>query len=212
MGMFPRLLSDLDSSGRYNAMNFGLPYNDATGANFTAASPSMNTFICPSADRVPPGIGQDSVDPHDNWTQTDGHGYGFTDYGATCYTDINPLGATGGLGSGGATLYRDQSWQTDGLLARGVTKIAAVVDGLSNTIMVAEDAGRDARFVCAYTEGYGYWDTSATPGTLQYPPPGLPVVGGYNCVQAILAMGGRRQRDRRFRPAEQQVHPRARRL
>ncbi|HKM55249.1 MAG TPA: DUF1559 domain-containing protein, partial [Isosphaeraceae bacterium] len=50
------------------------------------------------------------------------------------------------------------------------------VDGLSNTIMVAEDAGRDARFVSAYTEGYGYYDTNGTPGTLQPPPPGFPGV------------------------------------
>ncbi len=176
MGLFPRILADLDSSGRYNAMNFGLPYNDATGANFTAASPSMNTFICPSTDRVPQGTGQDSVDPLDNWTQTDGHGYGFTDYGATCYTDIDPLGRVGFDGNMyPATLYRNKSSRTDGLLARGVTKIAAVVDGLSNTIMVAEDAGRDARFVSLYTEGYGYYDTG---GNLQPPPPFVPVADG----------------------------------
>jgi prepilin-type N-terminal cleavage/methylation domain-containing protein/prepilin-type processing-associated H-X9-DG protein len=176
MGMFPRILADLDSSGRYNALNFGLPYNDATGANFTGASPSMNTFICPSADRVPQGIGQDSIDPSDIWTQNDGHGYGFTDYGATCYTDIDPLGRAGQDGNTyPATLYRNQSARVDGLLARGVTKIASVVDGLSNTIMVAEDAGRDARFVSAYTEGYGYYDTS---GHLQPPPPGTATADG----------------------------------
>jgi len=184
MGMFPRLLADLDSSGRYNSMNFGLPYNDATGSNFTAASPSMNIFVCPSADRVPSGVGQDSVDPSDSMTQSAGHGYGFTDYGATCYTDIDPGTPTSGPGVGvdgttyPATLYRNQLSRTDGLLARGVTKIAQVVDGLSNTIMVAEDAGRDARFVSLYTEGYGYYDTGSYPGTLYPPPPNVPVWGG----------------------------------
>jgi prepilin-type N-terminal cleavage/methylation domain-containing protein/prepilin-type processing-associated H-X9-DG protein len=177
LGMFPRILTDLENAGRFNAFNFGLPYNEATGSNFTAASPSMNVFLCPSTDRVPSGVGQDSIDPSDNWTQNEGHGYGFTDYGATCYTDIDPLGRVGADGNAyPATLYRNQSSRVDGLLARGVTKIASVVDGLSNTIMVAEDAGRDARFVSLYTEGYGYKDTS---GAIQNPPPNVPVTDGW---------------------------------
>ena len=175
MGMFPRILTDIEFASRYNALNFGLPYNDATGANFTGASPTINLFICPSADRVPQGVGQDSIDPADTASQNAGHGYGFTDYGPTCYTDIDPLGRAGADGNTyPATLYRNQSStsRADGLLARGVTKIASVVDGLSNTIMVAEDAGRDARFVSAYTEGYGYTDTG---GVVQHPPPNVPV-------------------------------------
>jgi prepilin-type processing-associated H-X9-DG protein len=173
LGMFPRILTELENAGRFNAFNFGLPYNEATGSNFTAASPSMSIFLCPSTDRVPSGVGQDSLDPSDIWTSNDGHGYGFTDYGATCYTDIDPLGRVGQDGHAyPATLYRNKSSRADGLLARGVTKIATVVDGLSNTIMVAEDAGRDARFVSFYTEGYGYQDTS---GAVQHPPPNVAV-------------------------------------
>jgi prepilin-type N-terminal cleavage/methylation domain-containing protein/prepilin-type processing-associated H-X9-DG protein len=175
LGIFPRILTDLESSGRFNAFNFALPYNEASGANFTAASPSMSIFLCPSTDRVPQGLGQDSIDLLDPWTSSDGHGYGFTDYGATCYTDIDPLALVGIDGKYyPATPYRNKSSRADGLLARGVTKIASVVDGLSNTIMVAEDAGRDARFVSLYTEGYGYIDTN---GAVQQPPPFLNVLG-----------------------------------
>jgi prepilin-type N-terminal cleavage/methylation domain-containing protein/prepilin-type processing-associated H-X9-DG protein len=178
LGMFPRILNDIENGARFNAFNFSLPYNASTGDNFTAASPSISIFLCPSTDRVPSGAGQDSIDPSDIWTGNDGHGYGFTDYGATCYVDIDPLGRVGQDGTNyPATLYRNQSSRVDGLLARGVTKIATVVDGLSNTIMVAEDAGRDARYVSYYTEGYGYWDTNTTPG-LQPPPPNVPVAGG----------------------------------
>jgi len=41
-----------------------------------------------------------------------------------------------------------------GLMNRGMTRIAAVTDGLSQTILVAEDAGRNARFASPYTESF----------------------------------------------------------
>jgi prepilin-type processing-associated H-X9-DG protein len=42
------------------------------------------------------------------------------------------------------------------LLKQGKTRIAEIVDGTSNTIAIAEDAGRDPRYLSPYTEGY--WD------------------------------------------------------
>ena len=44
--------------------------------------------------------------------------------------------------------------RTNGLLKQSMTRIAEVTDGLSQTIVVTEDAGRDARFVSAYSEDY----------------------------------------------------------
>ncbi|MGO9600353.1 MAG: DUF1559 domain-containing protein [Isosphaeraceae bacterium] len=171
-GVYVRLLAFYEQGAKFNAYNFSLPYNVSTGDNFTASSSSMNVLLCPSADRVPQGVGQDSLDPSDALTTQYGHGYGFDDYGATCYTDIDPLGQVGGDGTIGtvaypATPYRNKSSRAEGLLGRGMTKVGAVVDGLSNTIMFGEDAGRDARFQSPYTEGYAYQDT----GGANQPPP-----------------------------------------
>ncbi len=181
MGVFPRLLAYMENGARFNAFNFALPYNEGSGANFTAASPSTQVFICPSADRVPQGVGQDSIDPNDSVAAADGHGYGFSDYGATCFTDIDPLGRVGADGTTyPATLYRNTLSRADGLLARGLTKVSAVVDGLSNTLAVAEDAGRDARYVALYTEGYSYTDTSGTAHPSYFLQNGGTVLGGQN--------------------------------
>ena len=44
--------------------------------------------------------------------------------------------------------------RTNGLLKQGMTRLAEVTDGLSQTIAVIEDAGRDARFLSEYSEVY----------------------------------------------------------
>ena len=46
------------------------------------------------------------------------------------------------------------------MLKQGKTRIAEVTDGTSNTIAIAEDAGRDPRYLSPYTEGY--WNNEIT--------------------------------------------------
>ncbi|MGO9600129.1 MAG: DUF1559 domain-containing protein [Isosphaeraceae bacterium] len=179
-GLYPRLLAFFEQGAKFNAYNFSLPYHVSTGENFTASSASLNVLLCPSADRVPQGVGQDSLDPSDALTTQYGHGYGFTDYGATTYVDIDPFGATGGDGKTyPATPYRNKSSRTNGLLAHGLTKVGAVIDGLSNTILAGEDAGRDARFQNAYTEGYAYQDSTGASQPPYYSVLGINVADGY---------------------------------
>ena len=67
-GVYVRLLAFYEQGAKFNAYNFSLPYNVSTGANFTASSASLNVLLCPSADRVPQGVGQDSIDPNDSLT------------------------------------------------------------------------------------------------------------------------------------------------
>ncbi len=50
--------------------------------------------------------------------------------------------------------YRDKNTRANGMLKQGKTRIAEVTDGTSNTIAIAEDAGRDPRYLSPYTEGY----------------------------------------------------------
>ena len=145
-----RLLPNMEGNSSYNAMNFNYGYNDSSGGNYTAASNVFNFFICPSASRL--NTGRDSVDPHDSITSTFGKGYGYTDYGPTVYTDISPTLATGGSGSTAVTPYRDKTTRVNGLFKVGMTRISEVTDGLSNTVAIGEDAGRDERFISPYSE------------------------------------------------------------
>ncbi len=153
-----RILPYQEGGTSFNALNFSVDYNEATGMNYTGCATVVTNFICPSSVREPSG-GRDGVDPNDPITATFGQGYGVADYGATCYTDIDPNGSTGGAGSTLVTPYRNKLSRVNGALKQGTTRIAEIIDGTSNTILIAEDAGRDARFLSPYNEGY--YDGSA---------------------------------------------------
>jgi prepilin-type N-terminal cleavage/methylation domain-containing protein len=153
VGLLPRLLANLEAVPTYNAINFSLDYNHLSGANFTAYSTVISAFLCPSANREPSG-GRDAIDPNDAAAIRAATGYGVTDYAAICATTIDPLGRTGGPCSTPIAIYRNCQMRTDGLLNQGMTRLAQVTDGLSQTIAVIEDAGRDARFLSEYSESY----------------------------------------------------------
>jgi prepilin-type N-terminal cleavage/methylation domain-containing protein/prepilin-type processing-associated H-X9-DG protein len=146
-----RILSYMEGNSTYNAINFNLDHNDLGGANFTACTTVFNVFLCPSAVRNPNG-GRDAIDPFDPLSKATGVGYGVQDYGATAYTDIDPQGRTGGPGSSVSAPYRNKASRVDGLMKQGMTRIAEVTDGTSNTVAIAEDAGRDATFQSPYLE------------------------------------------------------------
>ncbi len=153
--VFPRILTYLDQGNVYNSINFSLDYNDLTGANYTAASTVINVFLCPSSSHS--GGNRDNVasDPNAGpYEILAGGGYGYTDYGATVYTDIDPNGLTGQPGSTPIVPYRNKLARVDGALKQGMTMLSEVTDGLSQTILIAEDAGRDMTFVSQYAENY----------------------------------------------------------
>src|SRR5262249_37680661 len=131
-------------------------YNDAGGQNFTGATQVVAVFLCPSGTRSPDG-GRDGAEPSTNdggiSAALGGSGYGDNDYGPTVYTDISPIGV-GSVGATIATPYRDKTTRANGMLKQGKTAIAEITDGTSNTIAIAEDAGRDSRYLSPYTEDY----------------------------------------------------------
>ena len=63
--------------------------------NYTGASQVVAVFFCPSSTRQPDG-GRDGIEPAANdggiAAALGGQGYGYNDYGPTCYTDISPIG------------------------------------------------------------------------------------------------------------------------
>ncbi len=155
-----RILPFMEGGTSFNALNFNLAeYNDAFGANLTGATQVVASFLCPSSVPLPAGGRDGGGDPNDPVFSNYNGGYGYNDYGPTVYTDISPIGVPG-LGSTPATPYRDKTTRANGLLKQGKTRIAEITDGTSNTIMVAEDAGRDALYLSPYIEGY--WDGVTT--------------------------------------------------
>jgi prepilin-type N-terminal cleavage/methylation domain-containing protein/prepilin-type processing-associated H-X9-DG protein len=154
VAVFPRLLQFLEGGTVFNSINFSMEYNGNSGVNYTAYTTVIQTFLCPSATRSPTG-GRDSLDPNDPMVALFGFGYGVQDYGPTCYTDIDPLGRSGADGTTYfATPFRNKGSRADGLLKFSMTKLGDCTDGLSNTMAIAEDAGRDARFASPYDETY----------------------------------------------------------
>jgi prepilin-type N-terminal cleavage/methylation domain-containing protein/prepilin-type processing-associated H-X9-DG protein len=153
VNMLPRLLQFLEAAPTFNAINFSLDYNHLSGANLTAYSTVISVFLCPSATREPSG-GRDAVDPADPAATAAGVGYGVADYSVVCATTIDPQGRNGGPCATPIAVYRNCAARTDGMFKKGMTRLSEVADGLSQTIAVTESAGRDARFISAYSESY----------------------------------------------------------
>ena len=152
-GLMPRLLQFIEGNTLFNAINFMVPYNSSTLQNTTVFSAVQNSFLCPSAVRQP-SSGRDGgggSDTDATVIATVG-GYGVTDYAPIYATDIDPNGLTTGTGSSVATPYRNYTACANGMLKNSRTLIAEIIDGTSNTVAIAEDAGRDARYLSANTQ------------------------------------------------------------
>jgi prepilin-type N-terminal cleavage/methylation domain-containing protein len=117
--LFSQILPYVDRASSYQQFDFGSAYN-AIPQNITAAKQPISMFVCPS----------------EAWraSVTDKSGFGVTDYAATFYVDIDP-----------ATGLRNKLLRVDGIITRDWNRMSGVTDGLSNTLLVVEDAGRDER-------------------------------------------------------------------
>src|SRR5262249_19544288 len=100
--------------------------------NLIVAQNAIPTYLCPS-NPLRPASGLDSA------------GFGYTDYGATVYCDIDPV-----------TGVRNKATRMNGALhgtpdGKGSTQ-ANILDGLSKTIAIAEDVGRYEAMPGAYPD------------------------------------------------------------
>ncbi len=148
-----RLLQYLEGTTIFNTVNFNYEYNHSSMGNVTAFTTQLNAFICPSSVRQPAGKDGAAGTDTDKVLASAFGGYGVTDYGPTVYTDISPILSTTGLGATIVTPYRDKNFRANGLLKQGKTTISECIDGTSNTLAFAEDAGRDPRFQSPYVRG-----------------------------------------------------------
>jgi prepilin-type N-terminal cleavage/methylation domain-containing protein/prepilin-type processing-associated H-X9-DG protein len=154
-GFHARILPYIEQANVFNAINFNFAdYNHISGVNYTGYSSVVNTFLCPSAVRQGQSGHDAKGDPNAASFENVGPGYGMNDYFGTTYVDIDPLGRTAQVGATPITPFRNRASRVDGILKHGATPLSEVSDGLSTTIMVGEDAGRDARFISERDESY----------------------------------------------------------
>jgi prepilin-type N-terminal cleavage/methylation domain-containing protein/prepilin-type processing-associated H-X9-DG protein len=156
------LLGQMEQSSLYNAVNFSVAIYD--GPNFTVAATVLNTMICPSDAaaanaQIPPSTGGGSAGKYVYLGVPVAHG----SYRA-CFGPW-PSSNLGGNPSAGFTADQSAA-QADGLGVYGYfskTTVAAITDGLSNTIAFGESA---VSLLPTATQGsYGLWAWAGwTPG------------------------------------------------
>ena len=117
--MFTGILPFIDQSNTFSQIDLRFAYNE-TAETIAASQLAIPGFICPSNAWRP--------NPLDN------EGYGCTDYAPTYYVDIDP-----------ETGLRDRFQRFAGALTSEFSRPRDITDGLSNTVFVAEDSGRDER-------------------------------------------------------------------
>ena len=115
-GMKPRMLSFIEQTNVYNAINWGISWNSSAGApNSTAYRNQINTFLCPS----------DGVFP--NYVRA-GIIVGPNNYG-------NNIGTILSFGGG---RFDGPAYLVDNLNYGGAVTLATVTDGTSNTAIWSE--------------------------------------------------------------------------
>jgi prepilin-type N-terminal cleavage/methylation domain-containing protein len=137
---FTVILPFVEQQNVYNLMT-PTAYYESSPNNIAAAQTVIKIFLCPS-NALRPNTGRDN------------EGFGYTDYGPTVYTDIDPVTCVrnkptrvnGALYWVGPTGSPNQLWSSS---------IAGITDGTSNTIAVAEDCGRVEPQVSPYNDPMG---------------------------------------------------------
>jgi prepilin-type N-terminal cleavage/methylation domain-containing protein/prepilin-type processing-associated H-X9-DG protein len=152
------LLPYIEQDNIAKLINLSLRYNDP-GQTLDAngrlgAQNAVKTYVCPSNPLTNGQLVDSTVNTSLGYDTSDaggGVGFGYCDYSATCYTDIDPV-----------TGLRNKPMRTYGALratyAGGVlvplagTPILSISDGTSSTIALAEDVGRTENYSAAYND------------------------------------------------------------
>ena len=125
------ILPYADQNVIYDQMNIRRAYNDpAAPGNIAAAKNAIPMYICPSTAN------------RSNKT-TDKDGFGYTDYSPPCTVLVNELTPHDGIPDENFAVHPRGSRLPCALLGSGDRSLATILDGTSNTIMMAEMAGRN---------------------------------------------------------------------
>ena len=124
--IFTHILPFVDQGNTYNKFDFGSYYNQ-TAANMAVSKQIISMYLCPSA----------SLRNGD----VDNQGYGSIDYGATIHTNLDP---NTGLPNSAFMVHGGLRWEC--------TKLGQITDGLSNTLAIGEDVGRNDQMNSLYDD------------------------------------------------------------
>jgi prepilin-type N-terminal cleavage/methylation domain-containing protein/prepilin-type processing-associated H-X9-DG protein len=166
--VFTMILPFVEHGDVYSQIDLRYAYNENPAiapGNQAATQNAVKVYLCPS----------NPLRPND----VDSSGYGFTDYGPTVYTDIDPISgvrnkntrSAGGLHAASSTPYppglsngaSDTSTYTQGnqwyngngllyVMTSFGNRPGDITDGLSKTIAIAEDVGRQEQMTSPYTD------------------------------------------------------------
>lgn len=134
------ILPHMEQQELYDTVDTRYFYNNTAQQSASALNNGMPgtqvipTYLCPT-NPLRPKSGLDSA------------GYGYTDYGATVYTNI--------MTQQGNATFDNGNWRLSGGLHGGGSSAADIIDGLSKTIAVAEDVGRNEFMPGAYPDPAG---------------------------------------------------------
>jgi prepilin-type processing-associated H-X9-DG protein len=167
--VFTMILPFMEHEDVYQQINLTYAYDDpAAPQNIVATSNVVPEYLCPS-NPLRESNGQDNEG-----------GYGYTDYGPTVYTDIDPvtgvrnkntrahgglhatsttnaaLGAQVGGGKPGILYTPGTPWTNGGTVPIVMSSLGVrhgdIRDGLSKTIAISEDVGRNDQMTSPYTD------------------------------------------------------------
>jgi prepilin-type N-terminal cleavage/methylation domain-containing protein/prepilin-type processing-associated H-X9-DG protein len=151
------LLPYIEQGPLFARINQKALYNDVSAAGQTLDSNGRTafmtvvpTFVCPSC----------PTESADEW------GYGVIHYSPTCYTDLAPPNFPGTPNADGG--YRWKPSRARGaldIIDRSVA-LSQIADGTSNTLLLAEDAGRTQDYQTSYAEPVSLYPGAVpAPGT-----------------------------------------------
>lgn len=173
------VLPYIDQAPAYNQLNFNTSWADPVNNPVTQIT--LPIWLCPSAPAANARTNPNSLTPpgKTNGYSVPNGGWGMIDYMALSGTRASVWVAAGlplpttplsfvniGSGPGVAPIQKESRW-ANCMHSTAETKIAEVTDGLSNTLMVCEDAGKPGVWVKGFkqlpgqltSDGWGWADT-----------------------------------------------------
>jgi len=140
--MFTHILPYMEQVGVYNSYNIKIDFRSKV--NSTSIGTLINTFLCPSSANGSKFHDFDDTNTSGDMAQTGGPWFGVhaavTDYAVS--NGVEDLIAESGMIDITEKGMYSMLQNVDGGHANNVTYISQVTDGLSNTLMVNESAGR----------------------------------------------------------------------
>ncbi|WP_161967940.1 DUF1559 domain-containing protein [Fimbriiglobus ruber] len=147
-GWCVELLPYIEQQNLYNQYSLNVAWN--SGTNATLVQTPINTYVCPST----------ATDANRPTTGNLGNGNGALDYVGFFNLDSSAWNQANVANYSAAT----QDGNTgSGFMGRGVNRrVEDITDGTSNTLLLAEDAGRNATWIMGKNAGQGA-DSTASP-------------------------------------------------